>query len=247
MTWKRQDQMTVKERKEMKQKFLESLLNDPDNKWEYVIIDGEKTEYMISNNGQLASLRMCRMMKPSAGSDGYIATIIRHNGKKINVAIHRLVAIAFIPNPNNLPQVNHKNGNKNINCDWNLEWVTQHDNIIHAIETGLRDNYLPEKRYSNKDIHKVCKLLEKGLSNKDISKKTGVSKRVIRSIKRGKAWKHISIQYNIIELYQSTRTDQTLKEQASTTIESDSYDIEEEVYYKWEREYSTAQANGVSI
>lgn len=223
MTWKRQDQMTIKERKEMKAKFLESLLNDPINKWKYVIIDGEKTEYMISNNGQLASLRMCRLMKPAAGSDGYIATIIKHNGKKINVAIHRLVAEAFIPNPDNLPQVNHKNGNKNINCDWNLEWMTQHDNIIHAIETGLRDNYLPEKRYSSKEINKVCKLLEKGLSNKEISKKTGVSKRVIKNIKAGRAWKHISRHYNIHKLSEET---------ASTTIESTCKDIEEDVYFK---------------
>lgn len=235
MTWKRKDQMTLKERNDAKDEFLNSLLNDPERKWKYVYINSERTEYMISNDGKLSSLRMCRLMSPAPGSDGYIATVISHNGIRYNVSIHRLVAETFIPNPNNLPQVNHKNGNKNINCDWNLEWVSQHDNIIHAIETGLRDNYLPEKRYSKKDIHKVCKLLEEGLSVKHVSDKTGVSKRVIRSIKRGKAWKHISCHYQIRRLNTDTRSDQSSKEQASTTIQSIP-EYEESIYFRWECE-----------
>lgn len=235
MTWKRKDQLTVKERKLIKEKFLRSLLNDHDRIWKYVYSDGEPTEYMISDDGNLASLRMCRLMSPAPGSDGYIATVISHHGIRHNVAIHRLVAEAFIPNPDNLPQVNHKNGNKSINCVWNLEWLSQHDNIIHAIETGLRDNYLPEKRYSNKDIHKVCKLLEKGKSAKDISDKTGVSKRVIRNIRRGKAWKHISCHYKIHGLNLDARSNQSSKEQASTTIQSIP-EYEESFYFKLECE-----------
>lgn len=233
MTWKRKDQMTFKERDNARDEFLKSLLNDTERKWKYVYIDNEQTKYMISNDGKLASLRMCRLMRPAPGSDGYIATVISHKGIRCNVAIHRLVAEAFIPNPDNLPEVNHKNGNKNINWDWNLEWISHHDNIIHAIETGLRDNYLPEKRYTKKDIHKVCKLLEKGLSVKCISDKTGVSKRVIRSIKRGKAWKHISRHYLLHGLNSDTRSDQSSKEQASTTIQSIP-EYEELIYFKWE-------------
>lgn len=235
MTWKRKDQMTLKERIDVKNEFLNSLLNDSERKWKYVYIDNDKTEYMISNDGKIASLRMCRLMCPAPGSDGYIATVISHKGIRYNVSMHRLVAEAFILNPNNLPQVNHKNGNKNINCDWNLEWISQHDNIIHAIETGLRDNYLPEKRCTNKDIHGVCKLLEKGLSVKHVSDKTSVSKRVIRSIKRGKAWKHISCHYKIHGLNADTRSDRSSKEQASTTIQSIP-ECEETICFRWECE-----------
>lgn len=230
--WKRQDQINMKEREIFKQQFLDSLLNDKTCNWKYVIIDGIKTDYMISNTGRLASLKMCRDMKPAAGSDGYLETVIRVNGEKRNVAIHRLVALAFIPNPEHLAEVNHKDGNKNNNNVWNLEWMTHYDNVIHAIETGLRDNYLP-KKYSKKKIHKVCKLLEKGLDPSEISKRTGVSKSVIKSIRRGKSWKYISREYNIPGLNCDTRLiNPEVKEQTSTTTES--LPFEETFYYEWE-------------
>ena len=58
-------------------------------------------------------------------------------GKHTMKQIHRIVAEAFIPNPLNLPEVNHKDGNKKNNCVENLEWVTHQGNVIHAVETGL--------------------------------------------------------------------------------------------------------------
>lgn len=60
------------------------------------------------------------------------------NGKEKLLRVHRLVAMAFLPNPNNLPQVNHKDGNKQNNSVDNLEWCEQSDNMKHAYKNGLQ-------------------------------------------------------------------------------------------------------------
>ena len=59
------------------------------------------------------------------------------NKKVKTYRVHRLVAETFIPNPNKLPQVNHKDGNKQNNCVYNLEWITNYDNIQHAVKNGF--------------------------------------------------------------------------------------------------------------
>ena len=70
---------------------------------------------------------------------GYREAYVYIGGKKRRMKVHRLVAMAFIPNPLNLPVVNHLDGNKMNNHRDNLEWCTQGRNNIHAIETGLRN------------------------------------------------------------------------------------------------------------
>lgn len=62
---------------------------------------------------------------------GYKRILIRDNGRERTVFVHRLVALAFVPNPNNKPQVNHKDGNKANNRPENLEWVTLAENMRH--------------------------------------------------------------------------------------------------------------------
>lgn len=70
--------------------------------------------------------------------DGYGRVNMRKNGKPYAATIHRLVANAFIPNPGNKPEINHKNGDKTDNRVSNLEWCTPKENQQHALKMGLR-------------------------------------------------------------------------------------------------------------
>lgn len=78
--------------------------------------------YAITSCGKVWSYRNEKFLKPIADRYGYLLVSLYKNGKAKNYKIHRLVADAYLPNPENLPQVNHKDENKANNCLQNLEW-----------------------------------------------------------------------------------------------------------------------------
>jgi hypothetical protein len=79
-----------------------------------------------------------RILSPGKDFNGYFKVNLNKNGKSKNYFVHRLVALAFIPNPENKPQVNHKDLDKINNNLSNLEWVTHQENISHAFANGMR-------------------------------------------------------------------------------------------------------------
>lgn len=80
----------------------------------------------------------------------YITVAYRvDRGKQAHVYVHRLIALAFIPNPNGYPQINHKDGDKHNNHVENLEWVTASMNNFHAYRTGLSNQYSKKKKCSS--------------------------------------------------------------------------------------------------
>ena len=96
-----------------------------------------KDRVVIRNDGHKLTLKG-KLLKPITDHKGYVnVSIYNSNGIKIS-HVHRLVAIAFIENPNMLPQVNHKDGNKKNNNVNNLEWCDNKYNQIHALTHGLR-------------------------------------------------------------------------------------------------------------
>lgn len=86
------------------------------------------------------SFRIQKELILASGKDkrGYLYVILSKNNIRKIFKLHRLVATLFIPNPNNCPEVNHKDGDKSNNCVENLEWTTHSENIKHACQNGLR-------------------------------------------------------------------------------------------------------------
>ena len=108
-------------------------------KEEWKPIKGYEGLYEVSNMGRVKSLRYgkARILRTPDNLRGYKSVILSKQATRKIKRVHRLVAEAFIPNPMNLPVVNHLDGDKYNNCATNLEWCTYQENSIHAIKTGL--------------------------------------------------------------------------------------------------------------
>lgn len=127
-------------------------------------IPGYEGLYQASNLGKIKSLkkekwnRFTYISSPErilsqSNSRGYSIVILTKGKKRKTIGTHRLVAQTFIPNPNNYPQVNHKDGNKQNNNVTNLEWCTASYNIKHAFDNGLKK---PKKGKENVCSKSIC-------------------------------------------------------------------------------------------
>lgn len=105
--------------------------------WKDVV--GYEGLYQVSNLGRIKSGYKPIILQ-SGVCRGYLIVNLYKNKKGLSRKVHRLVAQAFIPNPENKPTVNHKDGNKQNNCVDNLEWATVKEQNIHANKTGLMEN-----------------------------------------------------------------------------------------------------------
>ena len=119
-------------------------------------IEGTKGFIQVSAEGKVRSLLSGtpRILKTSIDNKGYHRIRVTIEREKKTFKLHREVAKAFIPNPDNKPQVNHKDGNKNNNSATNLEWVTNKENCNHAIKNGLWDSVIEGSRKENESRRK---------------------------------------------------------------------------------------------
>jgi hypothetical protein len=119
-------------------------------------------------------------------SKGY--DMIWKDGK--NQYLHRVIATHFIPNPDNLPHVNHKNGNKKDNRVENLEWVTPQQNYDHAIENKLG---VPARRFDKEIVSQIIELGKQGLSTRKLGKLFNCDNVLIYRILKKKTYKNVQL------------------------------------------------------
>lgn len=138
--------------------------------------------YLISNRGRIFSLLSNKMMAIQKTSDGYEQTrlISPKTEKRRTELVHRLVALAFIPNPERKPEVNHINCVRNDNRVENLEWATRQENQDWKWKTSNQDNIRNTSRElmrnMNKDIRRPVRCIETGeifYSTYEAAKKNG--------------------------------------------------------------------------
>lgn len=155
-------------------------------KWKDIKDFSEK--YEVSNYGKIRNKITNHIYKNTNKKGGYFRLNLYFKNRKRTCLIHREVAQAFIPNPNNLPQVNHKDLNKQNNKVNNLEWCTRSENTIHAIKNGANtmkgfNNYNKNKFHKKYGLIIQCDKnkneINKFYSLKEAFEETGVCTRNI--------------------------------------------------------------------
>lgn len=145
--------------------------------------------YLVSNLGNLIDLQTGCIRIAAKDGGGYNKAQIKINNEVVFTGIYRLVAIAFIPNPENKPFVNRIDGNKENNTVDNLEWCTPLENSIHAHATGLViDN---PKKLNEESIREIREMFIEGKTNYAIGRLFNVDPSTIRSVREGRTWSHI--------------------------------------------------------
>ena len=136
------------------------------------------------------------MLRPTE-HDGYAHIQIFRGGKGTTYPVHRLVALAFIPNPHDHPVVNHKDGNGLNNSVENLEWVSPSQNTQHAHDTGLARAKAgtdhPFAKLTEDDVRAIRRMLAEGQhTQREIATTFGVCAMVITDIKKGRTWQDVA-------------------------------------------------------
>lgn len=155
--------------------------------------------YEISSLGRVRNVKTGRTKKAVIGSGGYPTVQLYGDKSRTTVRIHRLVAKSFIQNPDDLPQVNHKDFNKENNEVLNLEWVTAQQNIRHFYRNGdtrdlsrrdYRGDGNPQSILTEKQVLWIRRLAN-SYSQYELSEIFNIGVTQIRNIIKRKSWNHI--------------------------------------------------------
>jgi len=138
----------------------------------------DRTQTVTWNGKKVSKQLRGRIIAQSRQNGGYVIANLSANSRRREMTIHRMVAMAFIDNPQNLKEVNHKDGNKNNNTVWNLEWCDRSENLRHRVRVlGQKGNSVPVRCIDTGKVYS---------SIKAAAKATGVSTAAINvALKKG--------------------------------------------------------------
>lgn len=152
-------------------------------------------DYMVDENGVVVSLKKgkWRVLKGGLDADGYRVITLMQSGKRSCGKVHRLVMLAFV-GPSDLV-VNHRNGIKTDNRLENLEYITQAQNIQHALDNGLMNNRGEKNGHSKLSDVVASRLLAlKGtMSHREAARQFGIGKTSVGSLWAGQSRKHLQV------------------------------------------------------
>ena len=153
-------------------------------------------KYQISNTGKVRNKKTGLYLKPKYNQKGYqYVNLSISKYKSVKWYIHRLVGFHFISNPENKPQINHKDGNPSNNNVENLEWCTNEENQRHAVLNNLHcqgENHRSSK-FTNESILLLPKLVNIGFNPTLLNKLTGVAIQNLDKIFKGKTWRQLNL------------------------------------------------------
>lgn len=152
--------------------------------------------YYATEDGRIYSGKRNKYLATRRSNRGYLLVNLSIDGERRTFSVHTLIAKAYIPNPNNLPQVNHIDGNKENNSVDNLEWCTASENCVHALSEELR---IPAKgkstsngRFEDEDIIMIRELYSsKQKTQYELAKMYGVTRSAIQQILNRTTYKHV--------------------------------------------------------
>ena len=142
-------------------------------------------DYQITYDGKVINKRWGREVKPQKNDKGYLRVGIVGKFR----FVHRLVAELYVPNPENKPQVNHKDGNKLNNCADNLEWVSNQSNRDHAVKNDLvvHGERCPWAKLTLDEVNFIRDHPE--ISATELASRLPVTRSTVCSVRRGESWK----------------------------------------------------------
>lgn len=157
--------------------------------------------YQVSNTGKVRDLKN-HIKSVYKNNKGYICLSLYYNGKTYHPTIHRLVAKAFIPNPNNYEQVNHKDCNKENNSVENLEWCNQRYNYNEGMRTFQysknEEHYFAKLK--NSDIPIIYELYKLGFTRATVAKIFSINPSSLEAIEKGISYRELGYNFKAIKL-----------------------------------------------